>query len=253
MVRNWVTEGFLCTGCFWLLVCAEQLWQKEPEKEHSRLCPWECVIFVQMWPGSFCVSLPSKFGCVMSKNAKNWTIHGLWPSNIKECCPYWHLFPSDLTNLVSELNSHWPTFTNLTNFQFWEKEWEKHGTCAGCTETLNSPNKFFGAALFLRTKYNIDKAFERAAIIPSCKWSYQLSTFVDVLQPLLGHQYELQCVTDRQERQILVQIKVSLFRNFSTGCLPGPSMDISPYKPCQAQRRIFYVPPNQKNPRNPCL
>lgn len=38
-----------------------------------------------------------------------------------------------------------------------EKEWEKHGTCGGCIETLNSPKKFFGAALFLHTKYNIDR------------------------------------------------------------------------------------------------
>ncbi|ETE60585.1 hypothetical protein L345_13677, partial [Ophiophagus hannah] len=38
-----------------------------------------------------------------------------------------------------------------------EKEWEKHGTCGGCIETLNSPKKFFGAALFLHSKYNIDR------------------------------------------------------------------------------------------------
>ncbi|XP_032084258.1 ribonuclease T2-like isoform X2 [Thamnophis elegans] len=205
-----------------------------------------------MWPSSFCVSLPRKYGCVMSEMAKNWTIHGLWPSDVQECCPYWRLFPSDLTSLVPELNRHWPTFTNLSNFQFWEKEWGKHGTCGGCIETLNSPKKFFGAALFLRTKYNIDRAFEKAEIIPSCRQSYQLRTFVGALESLLGRQFQLQCVTDRQGRQLLVQIQVSLFSNFSTGCVAEPPAGISPYHPCRPQSGILYVSPNQKDPRHPC-
>lgn len=34
----------------------------------------------------------------------------------------------------------------------------KNGTtCAVCLETLSSPQKYFGAALFLRTKYHIDR------------------------------------------------------------------------------------------------
>ncbi|XP_060113769.1 ribonuclease T2-like [Heteronotia binoei] len=173
------------------------------------------------------------------------------PRNVIDCCPYWHLFPSDLVDLAPELIRSWPTFTNLSNFQFWEKEWRKHGTCAGCTETLNSPNKYFRASLFLHSKYNIDRAFRSGAIVPSCNSSYQLNTFKELLQPVLGDRYELQCVIDTQGRQILVQIQVSIYSNFSTGCLPKPS-DYSPYKPCRAQSPIFYFPPNQDNPRNPC-
>ncbi|XP_032084259.1 ribonuclease T2-like isoform X3 [Thamnophis elegans] len=159
-------------------------------------------------------SLPRKYGCVMSEMAKNWTIHGLWPSDVQECCPYWRLFPSDLTSLVPELNRHWPTFTNLSNFQFW--------------------------------------AFEKAEIIPSCRQSYQLRTFVGALESLLGRQFQLQCVTDRQGRQLLVQIQVSLFSNFSTGCVAEPPAGISPYHPCRPQSGILYVSPNQKDPRHPC-
>ncbi|KAG8143656.1 hypothetical protein E2320_000852 [Naja naja] len=116
MLLSWAMLGFLCTGSFLCLLSSEKLWEKS-EKDHSRLCPWECLIFVQMWPSSFCV------------------------------------------NLVPELNRHWPTFTNLTNFQF--------------------------------------------------------------------------C-------------------NFSTGCMAEPPAGISPYHPCRAQRGIFYVPPNLKDPRHPC-
>ncbi|KAH0631594.1 hypothetical protein JD844_005999 [Phrynosoma platyrhinos] len=139
---------FLCllhNGVLWLLVlvrCEEPLRQSVAVR--SGYCPWECMTFVQMWPGSFCVALATRFDCVIPKTANNWTIHGLWPSDIEECCHYWYLFPSDLnTAQLMHLRG--------------EKEWKKHGTCAGCVETLNSPNKYFRAALSLHTKYNIDR------------------------------------------------------------------------------------------------
>uniref|UniRef100_A0A8D0C9B0 Uncharacterized protein n=1 Tax=Salvator merianae TaxID=96440 RepID=A0A8D0C9B0_SALMN len=245
-----ITLGLFCLGFFWLPVVPE-IWQLQAAKEYSGDCPWDCLAFVQMWPGSFCVGLAKKFECIMPENASSWTIHGLWPSNIKDCCYYWHLFPSDLVDLRLELDTYWPTFINISNFQFWEKEWQKHGTCAGCMETLNSPNKYFRTALLLRTKYNIDEAFQRATIVPSCSRKYQFSTLKSILQPLLGDQYELQCVTDVQGRQVLVQIKVSLGQNFTTGCLTSSSSS-SPYKPCWSKQDIFYFPPNHKNPRNPC-
>nr|XP_056701718.1 adenosine deaminase domain-containing protein 2 [Euleptes europaea] len=75
---------------------------------------------------------------------------------------------------MPELTQNWPTFTNLSNFQFWDKEWKKHGTCGGCAENLNSPPKYFRASLSLHSKYNIDRVFQRAAIVPSCNRSYQV-------------------------------------------------------------------------------
>ncbi|CAI5780649.1 ribonuclease Oy-like isoform X1 [Podarcis lilfordi] len=253
MTANSVALGFFCMSFFWLLVRPDDLWRQQQAKvENSRSCPWRCMSFVQMWPGTFCIALGRRFECVLPKDANNWTIHGLWPSNIMGCCPYRYLFPSDLVDLTSELNEHWPSFINLSNFQFWDKEWQKHGSCAGCVEALSSPDKYFRAALFLRTKYNIDSAFQRAAIIPSCIQSYQLSTFMTVLRPVLGDQYELQCVTDVQGRQILVQIKVSLHSNFSSSCIEDSDYNISPYKPCTSERMVFYFPTSQKFPRNPC-
>uniref|UniRef100_K7G3Z8 Uncharacterized protein n=1 Tax=Pelodiscus sinensis TaxID=13735 RepID=K7G3Z8_PELSI len=119
-------------------------------------------------------------------------------------------------------------------------------------EAFSSPSKYFGAALALRTTYNIDSAFQSAAIIPSCNHSYQLHTLQQALVPVMGQAQELQCVTDGQGRQVLVQLKVSLFSNFSAGCLEEGTQDFSPYRPCENQSRVFYFPPNQKNPRDPC-
>ncbi|XP_044291407.1 uncharacterized protein LOC123026169 isoform X2 [Varanus komodoensis] len=249
MAANWAAWAFLGMGVFWLTVSPEE---RRPEAGGSRTCPWECLIFVQLWPGSFCVALGRQFECVVPKNAHNWTIHGLWPDHVTECCAFWRLFPSDLAGLESELSLQWPTFINTSSFSFWEKEWQKHGTCAGCIETLHTPQNYFQAALFLHSKYNIDRAFQTAAVVPSCSRNYQFQTFTGALEPFLGNQYELQCVTDAQGRQILVQIKISLYSNFSTGCMSGSSGNVSPYKPCRAEKGIFYFPTNQEDPRNPC-
>ncbi|XP_074872962.1 ribonuclease T2-like [Carettochelys insculpta] len=225
---------------------------QEEHKQRIGFCSWKCLKFVQMWPGSFCVALGPRFDCVIPADADHWTIHGLWPSNIMNCCSCWPLFPSDLADLSKQLAEHWPTFLNASSFKFWREEWQKHGTCAGCLEAFSSPSKYFGAALALRTPYNVDRAFQRAGIIPSCNHSYQLHTLQEALVPIMGQEQELQCVTDGQARQVLVQLKVSLFSNFSAGCLEEGAQEFSPYRPCHSQSRIFYFPLNPKNPRQPC-
>ncbi|KAG6928213.1 ribonuclease Oy-like [Chelydra serpentina] len=235
---------------FLWLAGAEML--REEQVERIGFCSWKCMKFVQLWPGSFCVALGPKFDCVIPESADSWTIHGLWPSNVMNCCGCWQLFPSDLMDLPKQLAQHWPTFLNASSFKFWRAEWQKHGTCAGCMEALSSPSKYFGAALGLRTLYNVDGAFQKAGILPSCNHSYQLHTLQEALVPVLGKEHQLQCVTDGQARQVLVQLKVSLFSNFSAGCLEEGARDFSPYRPCENQRRVFYFPPNQKTPRDPC-
>ncbi|XP_043390700.1 ribonuclease T2 isoform X3 [Chelonia mydas] len=184
----------------------------------------------------------------------------LWEEQVEQigfcswkCMKFVQMWPGSFcVDLPQQLAQHWPTFLNASSFKFWREEWQKHGTCAGCMEALSSPSKYFGAALGLRTTYNVDGAFQRAGILPSCNHSYQLHTLQEALVPVLGKEHELQCVTDRQARQVLVQLKVSLFSNFSAGCLEEGAWDFSPYRPCENQRRVFYFPPNQKNPRDPC-
>ncbi|XP_065277180.1 ribonuclease T2-like [Emys orbicularis] len=155
------------------------------------------------------------------------------------------------SDLPKQLAQHRPTFLNANSFKFWREVWQKHRTCAGCVEALSSPSKCFGAALALRTMY-INGAFQRAGILLSCNHSYQLHSLQEALVPIMGKEHELQCVTHGQARQVLVQLKVSLFSNFSAGCLEEGTRDFSLYRPCENQRSIFYFPPNQKNPRDPC-
>lgn len=237
-----------------LLSAASTQWEHEAtDKEALGFCDWTCMKFVQIWPGSFCVGLSTKFSCKIPSFVKNWTIHGLWPSDIMNCCPCWRLFKSDLQDLPSELSQHWPTLINKTDFYFWMTEWQKHGTCAACIESLSSPSKYFGMALKLLAAYNIDRALEKAQILPSCKQSYQYETLHRALLPVVGEAYEFQCVTDDKNRQILTQVKVSLFRNFSNGCLDKKAaVNPSPYEPCLNTKEVYYFPIRLEKPREPC-
>ncbi|GCB62043.1 hypothetical protein scyTo_0009448 [Scyliorhinus torazame] len=42
-------------------------------------CHWKCLIFAQLWPGSYCMTF-TKFPCRIPAQVDGWTIHGLWKS-----------------------------------------------------------------------------------------------------------------------------------------------------------------------------
>ncbi|XP_029427751.1 ribonuclease T2-like [Rhinatrema bivittatum] len=253
--------GFLCSllllwGCTLLFSDAlyKDLWDEEEEQKLG-FCDWKCMMFVQSWPGSFCVFLGKRFNCVIPLSINDWIIHGLWPSGVRECCNCWHLFRSDLQGLESQLSLHWPSLINQTSFLFWQNEWHKHGSCAGCIETLSSTSKYFGTALKLHTLYSLDSAFQRAGIVPSCDRSYPYKTLSRILLSAFRVTPDLQCAMDEKGREVLVQVKISLYRNFSAGCedFQGASDPSgSPYRPCRENANIYYFPINRKTPRDPC-
>ena len=61
----------------------------------------------------------------------NFTIHGLWPQNNKTSYPEYCRNVTFSTNVIEKLipimNQYWPSDEN--NTEFWEHEWEKHGSC----------------------------------------------------------------------------------------------------------------------------
>ncbi|XP_030075571.1 ribonuclease T2 isoform X1 [Microcaecilia unicolor] len=252
--------GFLCTllllwGCVTQLLSDNKDFWKEEDKQKLGYCDWKCMKFVQSWPGSFCVFLGKRFNCMIPEFVNTWTIHGLWPNDVKDCCNCWNLFQSDLLDLESQLSLYWPSLINTTSFLFWKNEWHKHGSCAGCIETLSSPSKYFRAALKLHTFYSMDIAFQRAGIVPSCDRSYPFKDLSRTLLSAFTKTPELQCVMDEKGREVLVQVKISLHRNFSSGCedfqeASNPSS--SPYRPCNKNSNIYYFPINRRTPRDPC-
>ncbi|XP_043918875.1 ribonuclease Oy-like [Protopterus annectens] len=216
-------------------------------------CSWTCLTFAQMWPGSFCMNLQHHLKCNIPDSVDTWTIHGLWPSHCEKCCTCWHLFKSDLEDLKPQLLKYWPTLINRSSFSFWETEWTRHGTCAACNETMNSPAKYFGMGLKLWNSYNIDSLFSKAGIVPSCDQAYQLSNISSALKSVMGEDHELQCLRNSENQQFLVQIKVTLFKNFSSGCKKTQEdSEFFYYKPCDYNKEVYFVPIDREKPEDPC-
>ncbi|XP_041092438.1 ribonuclease T2-like [Polyodon spathula] len=231
------------------------------EDHPEKFCAWECMTFTLMWPGAYCVGW-TKIQCKIPDYVKNWTIHGLWPM-VKErtCCECWPIFHSDLVELEPQLSLLWPTLINKkSNYSFWKQEWHKHGACAGCVEGMNGPTKYFQTALKLRSLYSIDGALYAAGIHPSCNTSYQYGKLHSALAPGLGDLHVMQCVQDRKNRQVLVQVKIPMYKNFTLGCQrhhPNLRQDsrkqaTSPGHPCRYEEPIYYFPISRESPEHPC-
>lgn len=100
-----------------------------------------------------------------------------------------------------------------------------------------------------------------------------------VVAPLFGTQYEIQCVSDEQVwtgntfielneempnaclfrlcqgRELWFQLKVSLFRNLTTGCGHKDltmGRDPAPAHPCPRQAPLYYLPIDHRQPPRPC-
>ncbi|XP_023667963.2 ribonuclease T2-like isoform X1 [Paramormyrops kingsleyae] len=224
------------------------------------LCRWECMNFALQWPGAFCVSLKNISGCVVPQHVQNWTIHGLWPMHVDKCCECWPIFNSDLEELEPELTQLWPSLIKGRNFTFWRNEWIKHGSCAACKEGMNSPTRYFQTSLKLRRRFNIDEILRNSGIEPSCINSYKSDDLRKALAPILSDMHEIQCVTDDKEREVLVQVKIPLYLNFTLGChqhdqdsvLSSPPLTKSPLRPCPTHSPIFYFPIKHEDPYHPC-
>ncbi|XP_055052307.2 ribonuclease T2-like [Misgurnus anguillicaudatus] len=229
----------------------------ETAMRHS--CNWTCMRLTLQWPGSFCISLNKKNICSIPQTIQNWTIHGLWPQKTGHCCDCWPIFHSHLQDIEAELSHLWPSFVKAKNyFLFWKEEWIKHGTCAGCEETLGSPVHYFQAAIKLRKLYDIDSVLKNSGIQTSCDVSYKYKEICAVLDPWFGSNYDLQCVTDKKGREVWVQLKISLFRNQTLGCHKEEQLFNNtvrmqgPGHPCPKNETIFYFPINYEQPYDPC-
>ncbi|XP_051534861.1 ribonuclease T2-like isoform X1 [Myxocyprinus asiaticus] len=251
----WACTAALFTG--WVLTYDQGLCS-ETVTRHS--CNWTCMLLTLQWPGSFCISLNNKSICKIPQNIQNWTIHGLWPVHTGHCCDCWPIFHSHLQEIEPVLSQLWPSLLKGKNyFLFWREEWIKHGTCAGCEETMGSPVYYFQAAIKLRKLFDIDSILENAGIKTSCDVSYKYDEISGVLTPLFGHNYDLQCVTDKKGREAWIQLKFTLYRNQTLGCHKQEGQKFNTMSwlsssghPCPKNTTIFYFPINYEHPNEPC-
>ena len=91
---------------------------------------------------------------------KQWTVHGIWPTKNFTIGPLYcnrsiHFDFDTLKPILDDLELHWTNVranTELDNF--WQHEWEKHGTCAMQLEVVNNEYKYFNKGKVLSEPFH---------------------------------------------------------------------------------------------------
>jgi hypothetical protein len=88
-------------------------------------------------------------GMQLCPHADEWTLHGLWPNT--DACTEKEFDPRAISSIKLTLEAKWSSCygTGAGNEDFWQHEWQKHGTCSGMDELT-----YFNTALALQGKYN---------------------------------------------------------------------------------------------------
>ncbi|KAI7747459.1 hypothetical protein M8C21_031859 [Ambrosia artemisiifolia] len=165
--------------------------------------------FVQQWPGSYC---DTKQGCCYPSTGKpesDFGIHGLWPeyndgSYPSNCDPDSPFDASEISDLMSQMKSDWPTLACPSNDgqTFWAHEWNKHGTCS---ESELDQHGYFSSSLNLKAQINLLKILEDAGIHPNGS-EYNLSSIIGAIQEATGYTPGIECNKDSSGNSQLYEI-----------------------------------------------
>nr|ADZ76512.1 S-locus associated ribonuclease [Prunus speciosa] len=150
--------------------------------------------FVQQWPPTTCAI--SKKPCYQNPPSI-FTIHGLWPSNYSKNAWVANCSPTRFNNSLSprletKLKISWPDVESGNYTDFWEREWNKHGTCS--EQTLDQ-EQYFERSHDIWNAYNITNILKRAKILPTGgKWDY--SDIVSPIKTAIRKMPALRCKPD---------------------------------------------------------
>ena len=159
---------------------------------------FDLIIFSQSWPKAECQAWKQKSPsneCRLPKNTE-WTIHGMWPSELHEMgpssCTNTKFDPSALDSIREELETKWMDVHAGSNPEsFWNHEWSKHGTCSLNLESTNTEKKYFQKALELHDRYNIRNVLEEANIVTGEK--YPVKSILDAINQSWGVNAQVTC------------------------------------------------------------
>lgn len=171
---------------------------------------WTKLILTHHWPKTFC----SMEAC--HSNLSYWTLHGLWPDKGIDCNSSWHFNSSQIEDLLPDMKKSWPDLISPSSSGFWKYEWHKHGTCAAKAASLNSQHKYFGKALELYHKVDLDSILKKFDITPSEKY-YAFSQIEGAIENFYGVKPKIQCVhpSKNADVQMLGQIEICFDPDFT--------------------------------------
>ncbi|KAI3516455.1 hypothetical protein L1887_15371 [Cichorium endivia] len=165
--------------------------------------------FVQEWHGSLCDTKRVCCYPTTGKPASDFGIHGLWPNyndgSYPSNCDADNPFDaSQISDLMSEMQSKWPTLScpSSDGLTFWGHEWDKHGTCS---ESEMDQHDYFATTLNLKNKINLLQALENAGIHPNGQ-TYNYSSIESAIKGVSGYTPGIQCNIDKTGNTQLYQI-----------------------------------------------
>mmetsp|Transcript_46223 Transcript_46223/g.67531 ORF Transcript_46223/g.67531 Transcript_46223/m.67531 type:complete len:509 (-) Transcript_46223:292-1818(-) len=137
-------------------------------------------LLAMLWQPATCLLEQGYPGCSEMEFNKVWdqsfTIHGLWPNYMNggwpQYCTDEKLDHSIIQNIgIENMKKIWPDLMfGVESYDFWEHEWDKHGTCTGIPQ-----GKYFSEAISLYEKIgtpeliskNINKVLAREDVLQS--------------------------------------------------------------------------------------
>eukprot|EP00933_Yihiella_yeosuensis_P054365 TRINITY_DN52788_c0_g1_i1.p1 TRINITY_DN52788_c0_g1~~TRINITY_DN52788_c0_g1_i1.p1 ORF type:complete len:158 (+),score=29.68 TRINITY_DN52788_c0_g1_i1:72-545(+) len=81
------------------------------------------------YPGGECYELKMQ----ICKGHDDFSLHGLW-AEWENGCSGPDFDVSALSSIRDDLDANWFSCHGMTNEQFWQHEWDKHGTCTGLSQ-----------------------------------------------------------------------------------------------------------------------
>lgn len=173
------------------------------------------ILLALTWGYTMCNIRGSK--CIIDP-LEHFTMHGLWPTTAYPPYPAYcedvSYDDKEIDPIEQELTNIWPSYLS-DNHQFWEHEWDKHGTCS-----LNNPYTltqfdYFNHSLNVYSEYDPRKKLDQEGIVPN--GTYSITEFKDVL----GYAYNLHCF-----KNYLEEIRISFDSKWNL--IPSPIPDACP-------------------------
>ncbi|XP_066303224.1 ribonuclease Oy-like isoform X1 [Branchiostoma lanceolatum] len=178
---------------------------------------FDFMVYTQQWPETF--RLQTGPEVQIPENVTGWTIHGLWPSQIKKeapnfCNSSWTFNESLIHDLGPQLSLYWPNMLKTNNL--WAHEWTKHGTCGAPLAAIHGEHNYFATGLRLNAKYNITEMLATNNIMPSANKAYAYKDVEGAIRKNVNNMsFVMQCYWDKKaKKQYISQVMLCLDKQF---------------------------------------
>jgi len=192
------------------------------EVEVTKSHHFDILILTQHWPFTTCMDWERGKGhqCRDIAHA-NWTVHGLWPTQMGKIAPNfcnnsWKFDPSVLEPIMPDMSLYWPDVEMRdVPDSLWDHEWTKHGTCAAQLPETSTEVAYFSKGCQLGKENRITEWLAKGGVVPTNEKDYTIETVWDaVMNGTGGMRPHIDCVKIDGQAYIS-EIKVCYSKNFT--------------------------------------